>query len=704
MDALLLQERISQTIILGESQFREFKSASEGPYGNKKPRDPKAIAKDIAETLVAFANADGGELLVGVEDEGDVTGFQYSDDTVRKLLDVPRTGIHSETPLESPVARRVPLQEKEILYFSVEKGTRWVVQTSDGKCLQRKDLESRPVSVGRLQFERQEQMSREYDRQFVDGAKVSDLDVGLIKRVSDQVGGMSAEKCLQYLGLAAYGTGVLRLQKASVLLFAKDVARWHPRCQVRVIRVRGTELKTGRDYNVISDETAQGNVLRLVTDAWEKLRPHLVETKMTPDALFKERVMYPEDACREALINAITHRDYAVEGQGIEISIFEDRMEVRSPGNLLSSIPLEALKELKGNHESRNALVARTLREIGYIREMGEGMRRIFRLMRDADLVPPELQSEAGRFCMILHHKSVFSDADQRWLDEFRPFKLTREEMLIAMLGKEGDLLSPQQIYARLDLVDWDVYRTIIEQVQAKGVVYNTMSETVKVNKARQRKVSQRRIPRLAVRQPADLEQALLGLYGVLRDLGPTSVISPTYVKQLLRGLPTTNPYHTNPVEITKTIRLLGLMNDNRLPTSVTMGIWGQSVMAKAVAEPLATFGIRRGATSGPKTPGATPVASATPTQDRGPAAPTTAAKLVDVFVGNLDYDTSALEVESVFSSYGEVISVTMPPDFVTGRSRGFAFVRMANRLAAIRAIEELSGQPLRGRPLRVSW
>lgn len=263
MDALLLKERISQTIILGESQFREFKSAWEGPPGGKKPRDPRLVAKDIAETLVAFANAEGGELLVGVEDDGNITGFSFNEETVAKLLDVPRTGIHVETPLESPLARRVSIQSQDILYFSVEKGTRFVAQTSDGKCLQRKDLESRPVSLGRLQFERQEQLSREYDRQFVDGANVADLDFTLIKRVSERVGGMSVEKCLQYLGLAAFGTGGLRLQKAALLLFGTDVSRWHPRCQVRVIRVRGTELKTGRDYNAISDETATGNILQL---------------------------------------------------------------------------------------------------------------------------------------------------------------------------------------------------------------------------------------------------------------------------------------------------------------------------------------------------------------------------------------------------------------------------------------------------------
>lgn len=706
MDALLLTERISQTINLGESQFREFKSALQGPPGSKRPREPKLVAKDIAETLVAFANADGGVLLVGVEDDGTVTGFTYGDETVGKLLEVPRSGIHSETPLESPLARRVRIQAKEILYFSVEKGTQWVTQTSDGRCLQRKDLENRPVAVGRLQFERQEQVSREYDRQFVDGAEVTDLDLDIVKRVSDQVGGMSVEKCLQYLGLAVYGTGALRLQRAALLLFAKDVMRWHPRCQVRVIRVPGTELKTGRDYHVTSDETARGNILQLVTAAWEKLRPHLVETKMTPDALFRERVMYPEDACREALTNAITHRDYSLEGQGIEILIFDDRMEIRSPGGLLSSVALEALRDLRGTHESRNALIAKTLKEMGYVREMGEGMRRIFRLMRDADLVPPELQSEPGRFCMALHHKSVFSDADQRWLDEFKPFKLTREEMLIALLGKDGTLLSPQQIYDRLDLVDWDVYRSIIEQIQAKGVLYNTMPQGLKVRKARANRVSQRLVPRLAVRQPAALEEALSGLFAVVRELGPTSGVSNHYLTCVVDKLPASNPYHTNSVELTKTFRLMSLIDDNRLPTSIMIGVWGRSDAPKTGAilrskrsHSIGAEAMRESVTSRvASAPVATADSVSAPPHGQG------APRAVDVYVGNLDYDATSGEIESLFASCGRVISVKIPPDFVTRRSRGFAFVRMGESLDGARAIERLNGQMFRGRSLRVSW
>jgi ATP-dependent DNA helicase RecG len=304
MDILVLAERVQKTIELRESQFREFKSAWEGPPNEKKPRDPKSVSKDIAETLVAFANADGGELLVGVEDDGTVTSFSFSESTVQKLLQVPVTGIHRDTPLSSPRATVLTLTDKKILYFSIDKGTTFIHQTSDGKCLKRKDLENVPVSANVLQFERQEQLSREYDRSFVDGAQVSDLNVDVLKRVADQISRMSPEKCLQYLGLAEYGNGMLRLRRAALLLFAQEAARRHPRCQVRITRVIGTEIKTGTDFNVKPEEIAAGNIMEVITRAWEKLRPHLVETKLTPGAIFRERVMYPEDACREALINA----------------------------------------------------------------------------------------------------------------------------------------------------------------------------------------------------------------------------------------------------------------------------------------------------------------------------------------------------------------------------------------------------------------
>lgn len=698
MDALKIKERIERTIELGESQFREFKSALEGHPTAKKPRDPKSVAKDIAETLVAFANADGGELLIGVEDDGTVTGHNFKDETVAYLFDSPKSGVHIDTPLHSVIAKKVTIDAREIFYFAVEKSTRNLHQTSDGRCLQRNDCENRPVSATQLQFERQEQISREYDRQFVDGAEVSHLDSKMLKRISDHITkGMSSEKCLQFLGLAEYGTGAFRLRRSALLLFASDITRWHPRCEVKIVRVKGTELKTGKEYNAGPEEFAVGNILQLVTTAWEKLRPHLVETKLAADALFKERIMYPENACQEALINAIAHRDYSIEGQNIEILIFDDRMEVQSPGGLLSTVKVDELKKLQGIHESRNALAARALREIGYVREMGEGMRRIFSLMRDADLIPPELLSSPGRFTIILRHKSVFSDADQRWLDGFSAFKLTREEMLVMLLGREGGLMSPQQIYDRLGLVDWDVYRVIIEGMQAKGLLQNAISEVKKNSIAKSKGVSKRVIPRIIVRQPEECEKALKELFEVLGS-NSTSQLDQQYFATIKSLLPPENIYALGGgnIRFAQSLIKLGLIGEGRIPTSSLVSLWKARSTTKQTQNPTHSGRI-------------TPTSQSRPVvrlPNRSRVQPALSKKLEDkknaLFVGNVNFDATVDELTAFFSQCGEVISAKIPLDFYSGRGRGFAFLSMANSEQAENAVQQLSGQVFKGWPLRI--
>ena len=86
MEALDLDERIRLAIRVGESQFREFKSALDGKPGAKRARSLRSIKEDIGRTLVAFANADGGELLIGVEDDGAVTGLPFTSEQIEDLL------------------------------------------------------------------------------------------------------------------------------------------------------------------------------------------------------------------------------------------------------------------------------------------------------------------------------------------------------------------------------------------------------------------------------------------------------------------------------------------------------------------------------------------------------------------------------------------------------------------------------------------
>lgn len=683
-DALFLKDRILKTIELRESQFREFKSALHGPPGNKKPRELSTVSKDISETLVAFANADGGELLVGVEDDGEITGISHSPQQIEILLKAPQTGVHPETPLPKPHATKLTIDNKLILYFSVDKSTIGIHQTSDGRCLQRRDLESVPVAVARLQFERQEQLSRQYDRDFLDGALVKDLDLKLIGAVSQNTAGMSPERCLQYLGLAEYGMGILRLRRAALLLFATDIEKWHPRCQVRIVRVRGGELGSGRQYNVISDESVTGNVLQLLTKAWEQLRPHLVGTKFTDEALFREQVMYPEDACREALINAVTHRDYSIEGKNIEIFVFDDRMEINSPGALLSTINIDTLRREQGLHESRNVNIARGLREIGYVREMGEGMRRIFKLMKDADLVSPELSSDPGTFVITLFHKSVFSSSDQAWLSGYQPFKLSREEMLVLLTGKSGEPMSPQKLYDLLDLHDWDLYRVLFEQLNTKGLIINDMSEIQKSRTAKKLGLSKRDVPRLRIRQPHEVETMLSELFAILKKLQPVRSIDSNFLNEILNTLSPKNVYKTSVKRLKVLLSELDLIASDGTATSTLSRIWHQNTPQKETHQNTTKIEER-------------PIFSKAPTDIRKGGAE-------EIYVGNLNYSATVDEIRTLFQTVGSVTSVDMQIDYVTGKNRGFVFVKMSDRSEALKALQELNGIDFKGRKLHCRW
>ncbi len=406
-DILLLQERIQNTIHLGESHFREFKSALAGKANAKKPRPVKDICKDIGETLVAFANADGGEFLLGVEDDGAISGVPRNEDEIVRMLAAPQTHVHAESALPILASAAVEISGKKLLFFSVSKGSSEIYQLPDGRCIRRKDKSTMPVAIKQIQFERQEVRSREYDRQFVDGASVNDLDLAFLQTLADNyLRGLSVERYLQQIGLADYASGGLRLRMAALLLFAKDVQRWHPRAQLRILKVAGTQLQSGEQYNVIADEIVRGNVFELLLNSWERLRPYLTyKTEFAANGMFEEKYLYPEWACREAIINAVAHRDYNIQN-GVEIFLFDDRMEIKSPGALLSTLTLADLEELEGAHESRNVLLAKVLRENKYMRELGEGMKRMFALMEENASPKPRLRSNSVSFTVTLARKN----------------------------------------------------------------------------------------------------------------------------------------------------------------------------------------------------------------------------------------------------------------------------------------------------------
>ena len=504
-DILRLKDRVEIALEIGESYYREFKSALEGPPNDKKPRDLKEIFSNVAKTLVAFANADGGELFVGIEDNHVVSGIPFSEEQINAIFDSSENYVMKSTPL--PIKRKniIEYNGKKVIYFSVDKGSRYVHQTSRSECFQRKDRESVPTSADSIRFLREETISREYDRQFEDLASITDLDLPLVNFVGQEITkikAISAEKFLQYVELAEFDGDRLRVRKAALLLFAKNPNKWHPRSNIRILKVNGTEKKSAPDYNVTEVADVGGNIFKLIDQGWEALRPALSETRYSEDGLFKTQVIYPDSVCREALINAITHRDYSIEGRGIEISIFTDRLEFLSPGKLLSKYTINDLKELKGAHETRNTYLAKVLREFGYIRELGEGIRRMFELMKSNELVEPQLSSPNKSFIVTLFYKFIYSKEEKLWLDHFESFQLSREQKTVVRLGMNNRLISPKEIFENVGIADTEVYRQLVESLANIGILKRIVSATAVNNAAKKRKKSRKSIPIYRIKFP----------------------------------------------------------------------------------------------------------------------------------------------------------------------------------------------------------
>lgn len=492
-DILLISDKVKNSIILGESHFREFKTALEGKPDNKKSRLVKSICADIGEGLVSFANADGGEILIGVEDDGTITGVPHNETDIQTMLNAVTTHVYQNQNLPINKASKLVIDNKTVLYFSVNKGTTMIYQLPDGRCVRRKDKSTMPASVDQIQFERQEIISREFDSQFIDGAFVTDLDVKLLQGIADQyIQGLSVERYLQQIGLAEYGLNGLRLRRAALLLFALDIDRWHPRCQVRFLKVNGNNLESGEKYNVITDDTIKGNIFELIFKTWETLRSFLAyKTEFGSNSKFEQKYIYPEDAVREAVLNGIAHRDYSI-SNAIEIYIFNDRIEIKSPGALLSTLTVKNLSELEGSHESRNSLIARVLRENKLMRELGEGMKRIFNLMQEQELAKPELYSNGLWFRVTLLNKTVFNQKELEWLKNFKHFNLTKSQKNIVLLGFGSKEISPNDIFQALNipntetekytqevtsLVKLGILESFRTNIQAKSIAHKTTKD-----------------------------------------------------------------------------------------------------------------------------------------------------------------------------------------------------------------------------------
>lgn len=396
---------VEQRLKLGEDSRTEFKSVARSGF--------LLNADDAAKTIAGLANSGGGDLFVGVEDDGQVTGagsIQQVDALMRQTAQVCRDGIAPAivcTQTKVEVAGRVVLVVR-VPGFGPDRP--YLVA---GRAYIRDANRSRAATNAEL-VRLLEGVNYHFDEQPVEGAAYKDIDGHFVDIDGDFVRGFLVD-AYPHAGAGEQPERYLRALKcltdegfptvAGILMFGRDPQRWLPDARITAVRVPGTEMKLDfSDRQEIAGRlTAQIDGARAFLDrhARDSLRVEGWERKpgtAAPDALKDESL--PSTALSEAILNAVTHRDYRAASQ-VRLLVFDDRIEVINPGMLLNKLTLDSIR-LGGISQRRNPAVAALLARANRRENLGFGIPEMLRQMRERGLPEPEMDLSGGHFRVVL--------------------------------------------------------------------------------------------------------------------------------------------------------------------------------------------------------------------------------------------------------------------------------------------------------------
>lgn len=406
-----------------EGQHFDRKSLYEGAEGAKRSRNRRAVRDQVAEYIAAFANAEGGVLILGIEDDRTVTGHQLPQDALNSILKTPSTRLRPVQP-DGFIMR---IEGREVIVFDVPASDVPVQVVGDGFPLRMGDqtVQSSESQINTLKFEG---MAESWESRR-SSMTLADLDEGLLERARQGAGlsALSDEEYLLKRKLAdRRGRGIV-LRNAAALLFAR-YGPDHPNAGVRLFRVIGTERYTGIEHNVEERPRCEGNLPAVISEIRTVISSLLRRPMRLVGSRFQESSEYPDFAWLEALLNAIAHRDYRIEGTCIEVWLFDDRMEVVSPGSLVGNLTTEALLTLKRVHHSRNPRMIRVLVDLGLARDQGEGIPRMFAEMEDAFLPKPDIDATNRNVTVTLRNTLTLNAMDREFISALGDLELSRNE------------------------------------------------------------------------------------------------------------------------------------------------------------------------------------------------------------------------------------------------------------------------------------
>lgn len=273
------------------------------------------------------------------------------------------------------------------------------------------------------------------------------LDNSLLRSYADALRARDPIRLLQARELATDD----RLTIGGCLLFAESPQRFLPEAFIRVVRYRGRERGTGSRQQILEDVRTEGPLpeqMEEARDLTKRLQP--VRRALVESGRFGDVALVPEDAWLEGIVNAAIHRSYSAGGDHIRVEIFDDRIEISSPGRFPGLV--DVTQPLSATRFARNPRIARVCSDLDFGQELGEGIRRMFEEMRAAGLNDPIYRQTSGSVELTLLAEPVDRQLEARLPEKARAIAsaLRSDERLST--GEVAELLGVSRPVAQREL------------------------------------------------------------------------------------------------------------------------------------------------------------------------------------------------------------------------------------------------------------
>ncbi len=395
---------------------------------------PRLNPDSLAETLVAFANGEGGTVILGVDSNGGQGDHLVGDEVegaLRAALALCRPPMRTEWQEEET-------QNGPVVMLRVDRSSELHI-LSDGRALVRRGSENRPLSPSELELLVGNRSMGEFETDVVPGSAREDLDEDVIdeylerrqqrnprgtllpkNRLLQQIGATDSEGMPTVSGMLLFGKEpqlFLPHSRAVFVKFDDSPAAFRTDERTRLSKSAGVEAahyleSEAGSFGYGRREEITGPLARIVERGWRVIWEEMGKKAVVKGLQREDQTEYPPFAVREALVNAVCHRDYRLRGSSVEIHMRPDSLEIISPGGLPAYITIDNIVE---EHYSRNPRLVNGLYQWGYIEELGLGVDRMIEDMVAAGHPPPLFDAKSHRFSVTLQNRKDLEKIIPEW-------------------------------------------------------------------------------------------------------------------------------------------------------------------------------------------------------------------------------------------------------------------------------------------------